>query len=237
MTTAAPAHSDNRRLALWALLLFAPLPSLGVWFGAFADAGALGAALWGAAKVALLLGPLIWWRFVQQRRFTLNLQLQTGWQAGLLSGVLLCSVIMAAVWFIALPNLDAAPLRAMLTESGLTTPKQYFMLVAYLTLVNALIEEVIYRWFFFQQLRALLSVKWAVLGAAIIFTAHHTLVLSAYVPWYFNALASLGVFTGGLVWSALYARYQSLWPAYLSHLLADIGVFVAGYWVLFGGAV
>ena len=68
---------------------------------------------------------------------------------------------------------------------------------------------------------------------ALFFTIHHTLALAAYVPLWQNALASLGVFAASVIWSWLYARYRSIWPCYVCHVLADVAVFAIGWDVLF----
>jgi membrane protease YdiL (CAAX protease family) len=124
-------------------------------------------------------------------------------------------------------------LRGMLLSAGVDSGYKYLLLVTYLTLINSLIEEYVFRWYFMTQLKKLVPGMIAVFLSAIIFTVHHSVVLTAYLPWYFNVLASLGVFTGGLLWSYLYYRYQSIWPSYVSHIGADIGVFAAGYFALY----
>jgi hypothetical protein len=47
-------------------------------------------------------------------------------------------------------------------------------------------------------------------------------------------VASTGVFIGGVIWAWLYSRYRSIWPGWISHVLADIAVFGVGWWLLFG---
>ena len=44
---------------------------------------------------------------------------------------------------------------------------------------------------------------------------------------------TLGVFLGGCAWSWLYLRYRSIWPGYISHIIADIAVFGVGWMILF----
>jgi uncharacterized protein len=46
-------------------------------------------------------------------------------------------------------------------------------------------------------------------------------------------LCCAGVFAGGVIWSALYLRYRSIWPGYLSHALADLAIFAIGASLLF----
>jgi hypothetical protein len=73
----------------------------------------------------------------------------------------------------------------------------------------------------------------AVFASAAIFTAHHVIAVSQYLDPLHTILASAGVFAGGLVWSWLYLRYRSIWPCWISHVLADIAVFGIGWYLLF----
>jgi membrane protease YdiL (CAAX protease family) len=76
--------------------------------------------------------------------------------------------------------------------------------------------------------------KWlAVILAGLIFTAHHVIVLKAYFEWDITLLASAGIFMGGCAWSALYLRYRSIWPGYVSHVIVDVAVFVIGWDLIF----
>jgi membrane protease YdiL (CAAX protease family) len=232
-------YSQNRsfltfnKYALIALCLLAPVPTLGVWFAAFSDNPQLGSFIWSAAKVILLLGPIAWWILVQREPLKLPVIKVEGLLIGLISGAVLALVIFSSYWFIARPVMSFEPLQSMLQGVGINSVKSYLLLALYLTLINSLIEEYVFRWFFYSQLERLMPSLAAVFVSALIFTIHHTVVLVAYVPWHFNALASIGVFTGGLIWSYLYYRYGHIWPSYLSHIGADIGVFCIGYHALF----
>jgi membrane protease YdiL (CAAX protease family) len=230
-------HTEPPRIkkasVIWALILLGSLPTLGVVAGAFLDQGTLGSLLWAFAKVGLIVGPLLWWRFVQGQRIHKPRFQRKGLLAGFLTGLGQALIIIAAFYFIALPNMQFDSLQQMVANLGINQVSQYLALATYLTLVNALMEEYVFRWFFFTQFKQVVKPLMAVFLAACLFTLHHTVVLSVYLPWYFNVLASFGVFFGGLLWSYLYYRYGSIWPAYISHIGADIGVFVVGYLVLF----
>ena len=223
----------SQRSALVALLLVAPIPSLGVWAAAFAAPGVLGSMVWLMAKLGLLLGPVLIWRFVQHQPLRWPELSRAGLVAGLVGGTALGLIIVLAYWLLARDSLDFSELQRFVTQAGIDSPGKYLGLALYLTLVNSLIEEYVFRWFIFVQLSRLLPTGLALLASALVFTVHHSLVLSAYVPWHFNLLASAGVFGGGLIWSYLYQRYGRIWPAYLCHIGADIGVFIIGYDALF----
>ncbi len=46
-------------------------------------------------------------------------------------------------------------------------------------------------------------------------------------------LGSTGCFLGGVIWSGLYLRYRSIWPGYLSHVLADVAIYIIGWHLIF----
>lgn len=225
-------HTKQGRLALIAVLLLAPVPSIGVWFAAYADPDGIGPSVWALAKIWLFVFPVLYWRFVQKQPTRIQPKMD-GLLVGAASGGLLAVIIIGSYWLIARPMIDFGSLRTLMTDTGIQTVNQYLMLVLYLTFINSLIEEYVFRWFLFEQLSRLISPLLAVGASGLIFMGHHTLVLTAYIPWQFNLLASLGVLTGGLLWSWLYYRYDRVWPAYLSHIGADIGVFVIGYDAVF----
>jgi membrane protease YdiL (CAAX protease family) len=73
----------------------------------------------------------------------------------------------------------------------------------------------------------------AIVIAALLFTAHHVIALSAWVGPPLVVLGSVGVFLGALIWSAIYARERSIWPCYFSHILADLAILLIAYDLLF----
>ncbi len=216
--------TSRRRLtplnALLALLLIGPAPTLGVWAALYLWPGPVGSALW--------------WYLVQGQRWQWPRWPQQGVAVGIVSGLLMCALILGSYLLLAHNQLDMSAMRSAVATAGLDTPARYLALVVYWTAFNSLVEEYVFRWFLFRQAEKLLPATLAVVVVALLFTAHHTLALSAYVPWQYNLLASLGVCGGGLIWSWCYLRYRSIWPGYLSHIGADIGVFGAGYLALFG---
>ncbi|EAR08175.1 CPBP family intramembrane glutamic endopeptidase [Reinekea blandensis] len=223
----------KKTLALLGFLLIAPVPTLGVWFAAFESSDSYGAVLWVAAKVWLLFVPVLWWRWVQKQPIAVPAPSRRAltWGAG--SGFLMAVGIFGAYWLLARPVIDFTALAGLMASFSLDSVWTYLGLVVYLTLVNSLVEEYVFRWFMQVQLNALMPAIAAAAGSAAVFTLHHTVVLAAYIPWGFNVLASLGIFLGAMIWSWMYRKTENLWSAYISHIGADIGVFAIGYHVLF----
>ena len=134
-----------------------------------------------------------------------------------------------------LPVVDLAPLRARATVMGLATPLPYLAGAAAWSLLNSFVEELVYRWFILRQCEALLAPRPAAVLQAAIFTVHHAVALSTYLPLLWTGVASAAVLLAGVVWALLFQRYRSLWPPWLSHALADLAVFALGWRMLFGG--
>ena len=121
----------------------------------------------------------------------------------------------------------------MLLEGGISNFESYIYLTIALTIFNSLFEEYIFRLFIFEQLSTKIKRKLAIFICSFIFMIHHTVVLYAYIPWYFNLLVSLAILFAGVVWSYLYHKHNSIIPGYISHICADISVFVIGYFALY----
>jgi len=79
-----------------------------------------------------------------------------------------------------------------------------------------------------------MSARAAIVFSAAGFTVHHIVATSLYFSPGVVALISSGIFVGGCIWSWLYVRYDSIWPSYISHVIADLAVFIIGYRLIFG---
>lgn len=223
----------NERLkSLLALLLVAPAPSVGVAMAYFVFPGDVGAAAYTVSKVVLYGFPLVWLLWIERGRLSASPMRRGGLGVGLATGLLIAGLILGA-WWMAGP-LDGAAMRKALAPLGFNDPLKFLALAAWMSLANALLEEYAFRWFVFSRVRALLPTVPAVAVAGVIFTAHHVLVLKAFFVWPIVAVCSAGVLVGGLTWSALYARYRSIWPCWISHLCADVAIFAIGYVEIFG---
>ena len=224
-----------RRRALLALVFLAPAPSLGVWAAMVAAPGSVGHGVFLIAKLWLLVFPAAWYLLVEKGKPSWSLPRRGGMVAGVLSGVILAAAIVLGAWLGDVQHMDLSPLRAAVREMNLASSAAYFAGAAAWTLVNSLIEEYVYRWFVLRQCEVLLPPAAAVIASAAVFTIHHVIALNQYLEPGFTALASAGVFVGGIVWATLYHRYRSIWPGWISHVLADIAVFGLGWWLLFAG--
>lgn len=225
-----------RRLALIALLLLVPAPSLGVAAAMVLEATSgttLGKAAYVAAKLWILAMPLWWLMFVERRPWSLSPVRRGGLGTGAALGVLIAFVIIAAYLLLGDRLVEPGSMRRMAAANGLDDPVAYAGLALYLTLINSLLEEYVWRWFVFRQCERVMGSVAAVIAAAALFTIHHVIALAAQQSWTVALLGGTGVFIGSCVWSWCYARFRSIWPGYLSHVIADAAVFFVGWHILF----
>lgn len=243
-----------------ALVLLIAAPTIGVVTSMFIAPGTvIGITTQALAKVWILVLPLVWILWIARPRKTegmLGLLRPPAFRgrgvvAGLVTGILTLIVIIGAWELVAKSMVDPAVFAEKIASVGLNTPLKYLAFAAALTLINALLEEYVWRWFVFERFRdflrgflnkpkgttgltAALITPAAVALAALGFMLHHTIAMSLYFDPLTNALASLGVFIGGVTWSIIYLKYKNIYAGYISHIFADIALFYVGYQIAFG---
>lgn len=218
-----------------AILAVAPWPIIGVVVAMLGEPGsALGIATFALCKVAMFVVPLFWHLVVDRQPRSFSPARQGGFLVGAGLGLLISVVIVAAYMFVGTGLIDSKQVaeKAMETEIG-TWPRFLAGALFWIT-INSVLEEFVYRWFLFRKCERLMGGGLAVVASGLLFTIHHVIALRVQFDWTVTILGSLGVFIGGVVWSWLFLRYRSIWPAYLSHAIVDVAVFGVGAWVIFG---
>lgn len=231
-----PSSSRPRVSAAFALLLLAPVPTIGVVAALHAAPGPAGQAVFAAAKLWLLLFPAAWYLVIERGRPGWSPPARGGLRVGAAVGVAMAAAMLVAYWGALRAHLDPQPVRQAAVEMGIGSPAGYIAGSAAWILGNSLVEEVVWRWFVLKQLRALLPAMPAILASAALFTVHHAVAMAAYLEPAQIALGSLAVLAAGACWSFLYLRYESIWPGWISHVIADLAVFVIGWHLLFASA-
>jgi len=192
-----------------------------------------GRLLFGFCKVWLLALPLLWLRLVEREPLSWSPVRKGGWRVGLISGLLIFAVILGLYFSVGQKFIDHAWLVAQLRNVGLAVRWRYLLAATYWITVNSALEEYVWRWFCVRQAARIWRRPLAVAVSALCFTLHHIVAMAVYFETTAVVICSLGVFLGGLIWSTMYLRYGSIWPGYLSHVLADLAIFGLGGWLLF----
>jgi membrane protease YdiL (CAAX protease family) len=232
--------NPTRRSAALALALLVPVPTLAtaaamVW----APGSAWAQALFFAAKLWILALPAVWHVWIDRQPPTFPRPRRAGMLAAGGTGALIVIVIAAAWFAVGKQWIDPTLMRDKAAQVGLTSPLIYLLGALYWCTLNSFLEEYVWRWFVFTRCETITRGwpmgRWlAVSASALFFTLHHIVALQVYFDWRTTLVAAAGVFIGGAVWSWLYLRYRNLWAAYVSHVFADVVIFVIGYGILFG---
>ncbi len=225
----------NQKKAIIALCLLVPVPSIGVIAAMiiFPDS-TLGSLIFGASKLWVFALPIFWLKFVEKGTISLSPPKNGGFGIGLLSGLLISVLILVGYLIFGNFLIDSQFLVKKLTEVGLASRGVYIAGAAYWILINSVLEEYLWRWFCVKQCRALMGPYPAAICSALFFTLHHIVAMSIYLGPVAVFLCSAGVFIGGAIWSAMYIRYRSIWPGYLSHAIVDLCIFGIGAAIIFG---
>ena len=229
--------TSTRLKALLALLLLVPVPSMGVAMSMMIDSTqgtAFGKAAYFLSKVWILALPIVWTLWVDRQRLSLSPARKGGFGIAAGLGLLFGGAIIGGFWLVGDQIMDPVILRDAAIANGIGSLPIYIAFCIYLTFVNSLLEEFVWRWFVFRKCETLVGGGAAVICSALFFTIHHIFALKAQMGWTPTLLGSAGVFIGGAVWSWCYLRFRSVWPGYLSHLIVDAAVFSVGWYVIFG---
>ncbi len=221
----------SHRSAAFALLLVLPAPSIGALFMFWIAPGPVGLAVYGIGKAILYLTPGLWAHYVDREPLSLSPARRGGFGIGIAMGLVISAAILLAWWLLGDRAIDIQAFRAALAGNKLDTPQRFLLAAAWLSLVNALLEEYSFRWFITTRW-ATLAPRQAIWLSAASFAAHHLIVLLNYLAWPVALMATAGIFIGGLLWTWLYRRTGSIWPGYVSHAIVDIAVMSIGWFAL-----
>ena len=235
----------NARRATLALLLLVPAPTIGVLFAMhLMPDTAVGKAIHLSAKAWLFAFPLAWLLLVERIKPRMPRGSWDGMGAGLITGGLILATIIGGWELVGQSLIDTADFKQGMDKIGLDTPMKFIGFAAAVSFINALLEEYVWRWFVYSKWFELLKglnlpakavvIPGAIALAGVCFVLHHSVAMSVYFPWSANALASLGIFIGGVTWSIIYLKYKNIYAAYVSHILADIALVYVGYRIAFG---
>lgn len=225
----------NRKKAFLALLLLVPAPSIGALCGMVLFPDSLpGLIIFSFSKVWILALPFIWNRFVDKQPVSFSVPQNGGFGMGLITGLGISGVILAVYFFGRNALIDKTFMVEKLTAIGLASKSRFLIGAAYWTLINSILEEYVWRWFCVKQCESLLKTPAAaIICSALFFTLHHIVATSVYFGTTAVLICNIGIFLGAAIWSAMYIRYRSIWPGYLSHAIVDLCIFAIGASMLF----
>ena len=235
METIPQASSKQKQLALLGLVLVAIAPTVSVITGFALNAGILAAFVFVFTKLWMFGLPALWYLKVEGGERSYSMPREGGWTISVLLGMGMIFVIAIAYFLLGDLVLRSEDLHEILEPFGLTVPWKLAIGILFWIFINSVLEEYVFRWFITSKLEQILGGKWRpILLSAGIFTLHHTIALAFFIDPLGNALASLGVFIGGVIFSWIYVQYRSIWVAWVAHALADVAIFAIAWQLIVG---
>ncbi|MDR1479497.1 MAG: CPBP family intramembrane metalloprotease [Planctomycetaceae bacterium] len=118
---------------------------------------------------------------------------------------------------------------------GFTNLAAFVLFGIFVSLIHSALEEYYWRWFTFGQLLRKIPKLLAIIISGLGFMLHHVVILGVYFRFDHPAtwIFSFAVAIGGMYWSWLYSRKDSIYASWLSHAWIDVAIFIVGYDVLF----
>lgn len=224
----------TRKSSIISLLLVVIAPSIGVLSGmVFDPEGVVGKIVFMLSKIWILAVPVAWHVFVDKQKPTLSRAEHGGFAFSALVGIAISALILAAYLTIGKLLIDPQLLKDMAASTGLGNKNIYLAGTLYWVLINAVIEEYVWRWFVVNRCRSFMPHAAAIIVSALAFTIHHVIAMQVFFSWPVTLIAGLGIFIGGSIWSWCYLKYRSIWPGYINHAIVDITVFGIGYMIIF----
>ena len=235
METIPQASSKQKQLALLGLVLVAIAPTVSVITGFALKAGIIAAFVFVFTKLWMFGLPALWYLKVEGGERSYSMPKEGGWTISALLGMGMIIIIAIAYFLLGDLVLRSEDLHEILEPFGLTVPWKLAIGILFWIFINSVLEEYVFRWFITSKLEQILGGKWRpILLSAGIFTLHHTIALAFFIDPLGNALASLGVFIGGVIFSWLYVQYRSIWVAWVAHALADVAIFAIAWQLIVG---
>lgn len=160
--------------------------------------------------------------FVPKKRdFLIALSLGAGVFGFILGGYLLLTKVY-----------DISELVLKLTADAGVGAENFLFVSLYISLVNSMLEEFLFRGFAFITLKKLTTRTFAYVFSAAVFSVYHFGMMAAGSIWV-SALALVGLFIAGCMFNWLNERSGNIITSWLVHMFANFAINTIGF-MIFG---
>ncbi len=220
----------SKKIAIVALSLLLPAPIIGIWASLNLDS--VGQIIWTVMKFWLIVMPALWLLLVEKGKVSLSKSSMKGLIEGAFWSIPVGAVIWLLYTFCLESYVDKEGIRSQIESLGLTSSLSFWSFALMISFGNALMEEYVWRWFVFAKCKTLAGPFLGILLAAFFFTAHHIIVIWNFGDAMIVTIGSVAIFLAGCLWCYLYQKFHSIWPGYISHVVADLAVFCIAWQIL-----
>lgn len=117
---------------------------------------------------------------------------------------------------------------SMVSSSLKNSKENIFLMGAYISLVNSMVEEFFFRGFAFLMLKTLAGPKVAYLFSAGLFSLYHIAIMQNWFSPLVFLLMIVSLFFSGLLFNWLNERYQNLYASWMVHMFANFAINTVG---------
>lgn len=117
-----------------------------------------------------------------------------------------------------------------LTSDGGVSAENFLFVSVYISLVNSLLEEFLFRGFAFISLKKLTNRTFAYIFSAAVFAVYHFGMVAGGSPLIW-AMALVGLFIAGVVLNFLNEKSGSIITSWLLHMFANLSINTIGFYV------
>jgi membrane protease YdiL (CAAX protease family) len=119
---------------------------------------------------------------------------------------------------------------AGILENNLSVNKGNFVFVSlYISLINSLLEELLFRGFGFITMRKFLPKRAAYIISAFLFSVYHVSILANWFNTVIYVLFIAGLFGAGLFFNRLNDRYNNVFNSWIVHMCANFSINTIGF--------
>lgn len=116
-------------------------------------------------------------------------------------------------------------IKIILTTWNIDSSMTIYLLVM-LIIVNPFIEEFFWRGYILKSLLLRYGSWTSICISALGYTSYHLITTGFLFSWNIGIILSVFIFGVGLIWAKWHLKSKSIYPAIISHLIADAGIMI-----------
>lgn len=151
---------------------------------------------------------------------------------GLGIGIAVFSFLLGA-YFLLRDSFDFSGITGKLTADTGVSKDNFIYVSIYISVINSLLEELLFRGFGFIMLKKRSSRIFAHLFGSSMFALYHSGMTTGYFNIGVFLFTLFGLFVGGLIFNFLDEKSETIYPSWLTHAFANLGINTIGM-ILFG---